>query len=293
MKVLRWIGIGVGGLVGVVVLVALGVYAYGGWRLNRSFSVEPASVVIPTDLAAVERGRYLAAGVGVCITCHGENLAGQWMVNDPQLGYVRTPNLTPGQNGIGRSYTDADWVRAIRHGVGPSGKGIVFMPTDYYFHLTDDDLGALIAYLKALPPVDTEPARTQFTFPSQALIGSGAFGEVMRAALIDHTGPRPATPSDRGHYLAIATGCSFCHGQTFGGGQGPEPGAPPGPALTRAGHLRTWSDADFISTMRTGVTPYGKPINPLFMPWHGYRHMSDEDLLAIWRYLQSIPVAGQ
>jgi cytochrome c553 len=289
---LRWLGIGVGVLLGVVAIIAVALSFIGEARLSRTYAVEPAPIPIPSDGLAVARGRYLAAGVGVCLNCHGQDMTGQVMVDDPLLGYVRTPNLTPGAGGVGASYSDADWIRALRHGIRPDGKGLVFMPVDHYYYLNDDDLGAMIAYLKQLPPVDSEPGRTEMNFASRVLIGAGLFGELMRAAAIDHAAPRPAPPTSQGAYLAQIGGCTFCHGANLAGGQGPEPGAPPGPNLRQRGILDAYNEQQFIQVMRTGVTPYGKEINPLFMPWQGYANMTDEDLLIIWEYLRALPPAS-
>ena len=64
------------------------------------------------------------------------------------IGTLRAPNLTPG--GVGGTYTDTDWIRALRHGVAPDGTPLVFMPSWEYYYLSKEDLGALIAYLKQL-----------------------------------------------------------------------------------------------------------------------------------------------
>lgn len=288
---LRWVGLGVGALVGAALAVVVGLSIIGGTRLNRTYAVEPAPMAIPNDDLSIARGRYLAAGIAVCMNCHGQDMAGQVMVDDPVLGYVRTPNLTPGQGGVGAVYSDEDWVRALRHGIRPDGKGLVFMPVDHYYYLNDEDLGDLIAYMKSLPPVDTEPGRTDMNFVSRVLIGAGLFGELMRAAQIDHQAPRPPVPPEQGAYLVQIGGCTFCHGASLASGQGPEPGAPPGPNLRQGGILDAYTREQFLVVMRTGVTPYGKEINPLFMPYQGYANMTDEDLIIIWDYLRSLPPA--
>jgi cytochrome c553 len=290
-KVLRWLGIALAALVGVGLAVAVGLSIVGGARLGRTYAVEPTPIAIPTDDLAVARGYYLAAGIAVCLNCHGQDMAGQVMVDDPALGYVRTPNLTPGAGGIGAQYSDADWVRALRHGIRPDGKGLVFMPVDHYYYLNDEDLGDLIAYLKQLPPVASAPGRTEMHFVSRVLIGAGLFGELMRAAEIDHAAPRPPLPPEQGAYLVQIGGCTFCHGTNLAGGQGPEPGAPPGSNLRQRGILDAYSLEQFLVVMRTGVTPYGKTIDPLFMPYQGYANMTDADLIIIWDYLRSLPPA--
>lgn len=278
-------------LLGLVALVALLITALNvipGLPLATDFAVDPAPVPIPDEVERIAHGRYLAHAVAVCGVCHGHNLAGQEMVNSPILGYIHTPNLTPGAGGVGQYYNDLDWVRALRHGIDPDGRGLIFMPTDYYYYLTDDDLGAVIAYLQSLPPVDNEAAATRLNPLTIAMLNAGQFGEVVRARAIDHQAPRPTPESDYGAYLLAIGGCTFCHGPDLKGGQGPEPGAPPAPNLTANGPWGNRTFDQFTHTMRTGVMPDGGRINPMYMPWAGYTQMRDEDLLAIWNYLQSL-----
>ena len=211
------------------------------------------------------------------------------MVDHPIYGFIHTPNLTTGVGGVGRYYSDEDWVRAIRHGVNPQGRGIAFMPTDHYWHLSDADLGAIIAYLKQLPPFDNDKAGTRLNIFTRALINSGAKGNLVRASFIPHQGPRPATSNNQAAYLLQIGGCDFCHGADLRGGQGPEPGAPPAPSLANDGPLADWVVEDFVRVMRTGQTPDGRVIVPAYMPWVGYMHMSDADLVLIWDYLRQLP----
>jgi cytochrome c553 len=165
------------------------------------------------------------------------------------------------------------------------------MPSDYFNKLTDADTGAIMAYLKSLPPVDNERTRVEIKLPARILISLGVFGDLVRAAKIDFRSPRPQAPHDEGEYLVEIEGCTFCHGTRLTGGQGPEPGAPRGTDLTVTGPLSRWSFSDFRRTMRNGVTPQGHAIDPKFMPWLGYRNMTDAELNAIWLYLRSLPGA--
>jgi len=267
-----------------------------GWRSPREhyLNVEIEPVAVPRgDRSAIERGRYLVHAVAVCGVCHGTDLAGQVMSDSVLFGYVRTPNLTPGRNGVGSYYRAADWVRAIRHGLGVNGRALAFMPVDHYQYLTDADLGAMIAYLQSLAPVDNEGAVVRLNVLTRAIINSGLAGDLVRARIIVHEGPRPRAPADRGAYLALVGGCDFCHGPDLGGGQGPEPGAPPGPDITGRGPLADWTLEQFNALMREGRKGDGTIIDPRFMPWrNGYQHLSDEDLLILFRYLLALPRAG-
>lgn len=274
--------------VALVVCAGVLLLALGSPR-NRTYRPPEDPIAVPTDAASIARGKHLVEAVAVCTICHGENLGGKLAFEDAFLGRGYTANLTAGRGGVGRFYSTADWVRSIRYGVRPDGRGIIFMPSDYFNRIVDADLGAIIAYLRTLPPVDNERTSVEINLPARLMIDLGMFGDVVRAARIDFRAPRPPAPADPGAYLVALGGCTFCHGAHLTGGQGPEPGAPGGPDLTSGGPLSRWTLADFMATMRDGVTPEGHPIEPKYMPWLGYGNMTDDELQSIWRYLRSLP----
>jgi mono/diheme cytochrome c family protein len=144
-KIMKWTGIVLGGLICLALLAGLALYPSGMEQLTRSFPNIPVEAVnIPTDPEAIARGKHIAI-VWACTKCHGENLSGTLLADDPFLGTIPASNLTSGKGGITQSYTDADWIRAIRHGVKPDGRVQVFMYD--YSTMSDRDLGALLAYL--------------------------------------------------------------------------------------------------------------------------------------------------
>ena len=213
------------------------------------------------------------------------------------MAILAAPNLTSGQGGVSSNYTtDADWERAIRHDVRPDGTGLLIMPSQHFTHYSDEDVAALIAYLKSVPPADNElPSRT-FGPMGRMLVALGAFP--FASELIDQTAAHtPSAPSgvteERGHYLTQISACAECHGEGLVGRspEEAEEGPPAGPNLTPSGELASWSEADFIQTIRTGVTPAGEQLDPMEMPWPNYSRFPDDDLKAIYFYLQSLPPA--
>jgi mono/diheme cytochrome c family protein len=291
-RILKWIGVGFSVVI-ILLLSAAGVmYFRGQSRFNQTYTVQVETVAIPSDAASLERGQHLV--VLSCAGCHGENLAGTDFFNDPGLGTIHAKNLTSGQGGIGASYTDADFVRILRHGVRPDGTSVFVMPSKGFHYLSDQDLGSIIAYLRPVPPIDQEWSPKQFTLLGNVLIGVGVFDNFMMADLIDHTGPRPAAPpigvtKEYGDYLARLSGCRQCHGPQLSGGKVDDPTINLlGPNLTPGGELATWSDADFLKTIRTGVTPSDHLLSEV-MPWKTYAKMSDDELKAVFLYLQSLP----
>jgi hypothetical protein len=92
-----------------------------------------------------------------------------------------------------------------------------------------------------------------------------------------------------GGYLTLVSGCQDCHGQDLSGGKNADPAAKLAPNLTPGGELVAWSEADFIKSIKEGITPSGRQLDPVQMPWEHYRNFSEEELRAIWLYLQSLP----
>ncbi len=88
--------------------------------------------------------------------------------------------------------------------------------------------------------------------------------------------------------------CRVCHGPKLNGGKYPDPTIQKiSPNLTPGGDLSAWTEEQFITTLRTGVTPHGHNLDNEFMPWKNYSKFSDDELKAIWLYLQSLPAESQ
>ncbi len=292
-RILKGIGILVGILLVVIVVLVGVLFIRSNQILNATYETPEVSMTLPSDPAALERGRYLVEYVSVCVDCHGENLAGGVVVDDPTLGRVVAPNLTTGQNGLGGELTDVDFARVVRYGVLPDGTSVRVMPSDDYSHLSDTDLAAIVAYVRSLPPVDNNLPPAELKPFGRILLGAGQL-DIMIAKRIDFAAERP-TPSAGvtvayGHYLANIAGCTSCHHADLAGGQ--IPGAPPdwplSANITPAGVVAGWSEADFIQTIRTGVDPAGHTLIDE-MPWQRYAGMTDGDLMAIWMFMQSVP----
>src|SRR5690606_11621137 len=156
----------------VAATAATGVYLGSNARLNESWTVAPKTVALPGDAGAIARGRHLAETRG-CNECHGKDYAGNRVIEDAAMGILHGPKLTRGSGGRTATFTDEDWVRAIRHGVGPDQRGLFLMPSEEYAHFSDEDLGALIAYLKTVPAVDRERVPIKLGPVSRVLLATG------------------------------------------------------------------------------------------------------------------------
>lgn len=278
-------------LVALALSGAAGVYALSERALARTYAVPQPQLRPPTGGTAVARGAHLATAVANCVLCHGEDLGGKVYADAGALGVIAGPNLTRGRGGIGAAFTDADWVRAIRHGVRRDGTSLIVMPSETYVHLSDRDLGALVAYLKQLPPVDRTPPPTRFGPLGRVLLASGRL-PLLVAPKTPRVPAVPDVPPDTtaayGRYLADVGGCRGCHGLGLSGGRVAGPDSLPRAAnLTPAG-LGGWTEADFVRAMREGRRPDGSAIDA-FMPWPTLGRMTDAELRALWRYLERVP----
>ncbi len=271
------------------------VYVISAYRFNLTYDVQVLPVAIPGDAESIVYGEHVASIWG-CKGCHGEDLSGQTLIsNRIMVGVFGMSNLTGGAGGAVTEYTVEDWVRSIRHGIGPDSRPLLLMPSHENYRMSDEDLGALLAYILSLPPVDNEVPDMEIALPLRVLYLAGPANFLVSAELIDHDAPRPATPERGvtavyGEYLAGL--CRSCHGTGFSGG--PVPGAPPDhpPALnlTPAGELAGWTFENFLTAMRTGVTPSGRQLRDEYMPYQSlFGEMTDEEWEAIWLYLQSLP----
>src|SRR5690606_20928440 len=209
---------------------------------------------------------------------------GKVFIDSPVIAKLTASNLTAGAGGVADKYTNADWVRAIRNGVKPDGRPVLFMPSHEYYVLSDEDVGALISYIESVPPADNVLPGNSVGPLGRILYVTGQL-PLLPVELIDHDAERPAVPeegptAEYGAYLA--TGCSGCHGMTFSGGK--IPGTPPDfippPNLTpdvETG-LGAWTEEDFYLALKEGIRPDGRSLDVQYMPWNLTAQMTDDEL---------------
>ncbi len=283
-KVFKWIGIILGVVLGLGILAISYIYIMTGARLNKTYNVQVASVEIPVEVPAIERG-YPQVLLSFCRDCHGQNFAGQVMEDDPMTARLVAPNLTSGKGGIGAVFTPEDWVRAVRHGIDVDGTSLIVMPSEIFNHLSDADLGYIIAYVRSQPPVDNELPKISIGPMGRLFVLQAP---ILAAELVDQDAPRPAEPEpgitvEYGKYLTSI--CVVCHGEDYAGGE--QVGA--GLNITPGGDLANWTEADFFQAMRTGVRPDGKQLDQEMMPVRTTGLFTDDELKAIWLFMQSLP----
>lgn len=304
VKILFWVLL-------VVVLIAAGFYTFVELSWNKTFDAPYPEISASTDSTLIARGAYLAYGPAHCVYCHGPQdkikeieagerlpLMGGWEITIPP-GTFRAPNITPhAQNGIGR-YTDAELARIMRHMVGPNGRCIMpFMP---FAELSDEDLTAVISFLRSQDPVDHEVALNEFTFIGKMVMATG----MLKPEGTKGSPPKSVTPGptvEYGKYLTHSVAdCRGCHtnrdmktgaliGELFAGGMifndqftkgytFVSPNLTPHPT----GIINEWTEEDFIQRFRAGRVYENSP-----MPWGAFSRMHEDDLRAIYRYLRSL-----
>jgi mono/diheme cytochrome c family protein len=252
---------------------------------------------------SVERGRYLVEGVLACGNCHvqrgpqGQPLADRGLSGGMPFmepGFqARAPNITPDpETGIGR-WSDAELARAIREGIRPD-KSVIGppMPIAFYRSISDADLRDVVAYLRAQPPVKNVVARSKYEFPLPPNYGP---------PLLNVVAPARSDRVAYGRYLADVAHCMECHtprdkgelvrsswgagGQVFKG--------PWGESLSRnlTSHetgLKSWSDLQVETAIRTGKDRDGQPYRPP-MAFDHYRNINADDMNALIGYLRTLP----
>jgi mono/diheme cytochrome c family protein len=291
----------------------------GPWRLRLvSISLlslllgvlacSPASAQGPPASDPVARGKYVFGAAGGC-GCHTEkdrpvNSGGRKY--DGPFGTVYSANITPDrQTGIG-SWTDDQIITAIRLGRRPNGERLIPVhPYTVFNGMAEEDLRALVAFLRSLPPVNRPNTPKKISMP----LFESVFLPAWLAAFAPREMPPPSAPTSglaRGEYLVRAVGhCGECHtprgvtqatdNSRFLGGTQRGPEGDPVPNITPDKDTGlTWSEDEIADYLETGNKPDGDAAGGLMAEVidgtaAGYKHLTKQDRLAIARYLKTIP----
>ncbi len=290
-RVLKWVGAGLGGLLLLLVLVVVvQVYRYDR-SMSAAIEVPLVNLAAVSDSTVLARGKHIATSFGACTGCHGPDLSGSPPESFGPIGTMSPPNITTGRGGAGARYTDAQLARAIRYGVRHDGTSLIFMPTEEHAWWPDDDLQAVISYVRSVPPVDAEREPSQTGVLGKVLTGFGVMD--FRSAIAAAKSPPgiPPDPEPTARYGAfLALSCKGCHGDNLAGG--PIPGAPgdlavPANLTPHETGLKDWTYDDFTTLLATAVRPDGREIDP-FMPTENLDRMTDLEKTAVWEYLRSL-----
>ncbi|MDX1438024.1 MAG: cytochrome c [Anaerolineales bacterium] len=287
MKILKWLGIGLLVIVGILVVAVVSLSFAGNARLSKTQDIQAEAITIPTDPEALARGEKLVNTI--CAGCHGEDLGGQPLLDDPAIGTVYAANIS----GLAATHSEADLVRAIRHGVDTDGRQLVIMPAEAFINFSAEDLGAIIAYLNTVPRAGADQPTPTLGLMGRILLATGQFGDIFPAEYIDHNQafyPMPEIGANAAYGEYLARFCTACHGENLAGAFPPnDPTSPFARNLTPGGDLGSWTEEGFIEFWHTGVTPNGRSIDTDYMPVEEFAKLGDEELRGLWLYLSSLP----
>jgi mono/diheme cytochrome c family protein len=237
-----------------------------------------------------QRGKHIADAF--CTSCHSANkelpLTGGVDLGEDfpiPLGAFVSVNLTPA--GPLKDWSDGEIFRAIRNGVDRNGRGLFVMSNFRGRNLSDEDLQALIAYLRSQPATvnETPNPPDQPSLLGFIMLGAGMLPSGQPPITDVITAPSKGPTAEYGEYILSYQDCRDCHGENLLGGQEGQL-APLGPNLKL---VKGWSQEQFITSLRTGVDPSGHELDPAKMPWKSIGRMDDEELTAIYLYLSDLP----
>ena len=294
-KILKWTGL-------VLLFIILGVTITVLARQNVTYERPYPAIAASSDSSVILRGKHLVFGAGHCADCHSKTntdsllTLGQevaltgGIVFDLPVGKIYSKNITPDkETGIG-NLTDAEIARALRYGVHADGTVVFnFMP---FNNMSDEDLTAIISYLRAQKPVRNE-------VPDHTL---NLLGKGVKAFMVSPVGPdgdveksvRPDSSAAYGKYMASnVANCTGCHtqrtlsgdfiGEPFAGGNEIEGFITPNLTTDSSSRIFGWSEKNFVDRFRMGKLIPKSP-----MPWQSFGRMSDMELKAIYAYLQTV-----
>lgn len=271
---MRWIVRGLAVLVGIVVLVVVVVYAGSEWIIRKGHAVPTVAVAVPHDAASIAEGARIAR-VANCRDCHGMNGEGKLLFEVPMVGKVAPPPLAM----VAADMTDAELARAIRYGVHKDGSSLFIMPTFALGHLSDDDLGRVIAWIRSLKqgPQDSK-ARTSFGPVGRALLLAGKLPAMASSATV----AGKVRPANVGRYY-VDVACLACHKLHKDGVM--EDGKTKVPAL--APMAASYDAGKFRHLMRTGEGMGKRDLGIMsVVAKAGFAAMTDEEIVAVQTYLK-------
>ncbi len=269
----------------------------------------------------IERGRYLANNVTLCIDCHSQRdwskfaappVAGSIGAGgekfDESIGFpgaVYSPNITPFNL---KNWTDGELYRLITTGVTKDGSALInIMPYQSYGKMAEEDIYSIIAYIRTLPSKESTTPERKLDFPLNFIVNT------IPAKATPKSVPSVSDTVRYGGYLANAAACVDCHtkqdkgspvaGMEFAGGR--EFSGPGGSVFSanisadKTTGIGNWTREQFLNKFKQyadGYIPHNvKPGEfQTIMPWTMYAQMMESDLSAIYTYLRTVkPVKNQ
>lgn len=302
-------------VIGILVILIIS----GSVYFNATYpkSVPAPEVKVEMTAERIERGKYLANNVALCMDCHStrdfskysgpikpgtEGMGGEIFGKEMGLpGTIPVKNITPAALG---NWTDGEIIRALTSGINKHGEALFpIMPYENFYGMSEEDLYSIVAYIRTLEPIKNEVGEKELDFPVNF---------IEKTLPLDSYKPTKAPDKSDlkayGKYLVTIASCNHCHTPTKDGepiagmeyAGGAEVKLPFG--IIRGANLTpdvetglgAWTKDQFIQRFKSMATDQVKnmEIQPgsfnTIMPWTMYGGMSEEDLGAIYEYLHSL-----
>jgi mono/diheme cytochrome c family protein len=303
-KILKWTGI-------ILLFIIVSVTALTASRQQLMFEAPSPNIKASTDSTIIARGKHLVYSSAHCASCHSNQNADSLLLVgiEPELsgghefklpiGSIYAKNITSDkETGIG-NLTDAQIARALYYGVGHDGRAMFdFMP---FHHVSETDMQAIISYIRTQKPVRNKVPGNNFN----------TLGKVVKAFMLKPTGPTKEIPETiiqdtsaaYGSYLVNnVANCTGCHtkrdpmtgaymGPVLAGGMefneaGAEPLITPNLTTDSSSRIFGWNYEVFKSRFKMGRIVKHSP-----MPWESYKRMTDDEIKAVFNYLQTVEPA--
>ena len=276
-KILKWIGISVGGLLGLALIAVAVVWVWGGQILSRNYVPEDRGFTLENANINIAEGERLARIFGCMGSCHGDEMEGKVLFEVPMVARVVPPNLTKTVT----KYSDNELEAIIRQGIAPDGRGLIIMPATNYSALRDEDLRNIIAFIRQAPVSENDPGSTFVNVMARFFFIKGEFKLEPEMEMSPVTPPRLAGEVTVDAEYLTGMFCSECHGSDLKGG---EEGENPAPNLVLA---KAYSEAEFISLMRTGVTRGDRELELMAeMAQKHFVHLTDDEINDLHQFLK-------
>jgi cytochrome c553 len=170
---LRRLAYVLGTLVLLIAVLAGFAYMKSSQMLTKKYDIPSEPITVVSDSATLARGEHLVKAITKCDDCHSSDFGGKLFLDQMPFARLYSPNITRGEGGVGGTYTDAQFAAVIRHGVKADSTTAIIMPSDAYQELSDEDLGAIIAYIRAQPPVNRSHPKPQLGPIARGLAAAG------------------------------------------------------------------------------------------------------------------------
>lgn len=299
-------------IIGVIIVLLFIGYAY---LTTKYPDVGPApDIKINATPEMIERGKYLANNFAGCIDCHStrdfEKFGGPLIPGTEGkggmdlgegVGFVAASNITSDkETGLG-NWTDGEIFRAVTMGVDKDGNFLApMMPYPFLGKIDEEDIKAIIAYIRTLPPINNKVPKHNLNFPLNLI-----FRTIPEKPNFQK---RPDTTNKiaLGEYYSIS--CKFCHSPTekgkflddklFSGGvdfPNPKGGTIHSSNITpdKETGIGSWTKEQFIQKFKSYLTPEMQNIHVkegefnTFMPWSFFATATDSDLGAVYDFLMT------